>query len=437
MFSIEVDKYFNELQKTDFIEYKGKVSKVIGLTIESNGPEANIGEVCRLKNIRNNSFIEAEVVGFKENKVLLMPLGEMSGIGPGSTVVATGNFLKVGVGQELKGRVLDGMGKPIDGKGEILFEDYYPVNQQPPHPLMRKRIFDPLTLGVKAIDGLLTIGKGQRVGIFAGSGVGKSTLMGMIARNTKADINVIALIGERGREVREFIEKDLKEEGLARSVVIVATSDQPALVRLKGALLATAVAEYFRDQGNDVLLLMDSLTRFAMAQREIGLAIGEPPVSRGYTPSVFAVLPKLLERAGCDEKGSITGLYTVLVDGDDLTEPVTDTARGILDGHIVLSRALANKNQYPAIDVLASVSRVMSDIISSEHKEIAREIKKVMAVYKDAEDLINIGAYVKGSNEKIDYAISVIDNIIAFLEQETDEKFSFEEVMELIMNVLG
>jgi flagellum-specific ATP synthase len=287
-------------------------------------------------------------------------------------------------------------------------------------------------LGIKTIDGLLTVGKGQRIGIFAGSGVGKSTLMGMIARNTKADINVIALIGERGREVREFLEKDLQEEGLSRSVVVVATSDQPALVRLKGALVATAIAEYFRDQGKDVLLLMDSLTRFAMAQREVGLSTGEPPVSRGYTPSVFGVMPKLLERAGNSEKGSITGLYTVLVDGDDMTEPVTDTARGILDGHIVLSRSLANRNQYPAIDVLASVSRVMPDIISKEHKIAAAELKKALAIYTDAEDLINIGAYVKGSNEKIDYAISLIDNILGFIQQSTDERFEFDEVLNLL-----
>lgn len=328
------------------------------------------------------------------------------------------------------------MGNPMDGKGVLKADAFYPVNNQPPDPLKRNRICQPLPLGVKIIDGLLTIGKGQRVGIFAGSGVGKSTLLGMIARNTKADINVIALIGERGREVREFIEKDLKEEGLSRSVLVIATSDQPALVRLKGAMVATAIAEYFRDMGKDVLLLMDSLTRFSMAQREIGLAVGEPPVSRGYTPSVFALLPKLLERAGNSEYGSITGLYTVLVDGDDLTEPVTDTARGILDGHIVLSRSLANRNQYPAIDVLASVSRVMSDVVTPEHKKIAAEMKKVMAVYRDAEDLINIGAYVKGSNEKIDYAIEVIDNILAFLEQGTHDKFTFEEVMDILGNVL-
>lgn len=436
MVLINLNKYLNVLENSDFIQYTGRVSKVVGLTIESLGPEVNIGEICKITTVRDRKSIDAEVVGFRDNKVLLMPLGEMSGIGPGSNVIATGDFLKVGVGSRLVGRVLDGMGNPIDGKGNIETEDFYPVNNQPPHPLMRKRISEPLSLGVKAIDGLLTIGKGQRVGIFAGSGVGKSTLMGMIARNTKADINVIALIGERGREVREFIEKDLKEEGLERSVVVVATSDQPALIRLKGALLATAIAEYYRDQGKDVLLLMDSLTRFAMAQREIGLAIGEPPVSRGYTPSVFAQLPKLLERSGNSESGSITGLYTVLVDGDDLTEPVTDTARGILDGHIVLSRALANRNQYPAIDVLASVSRVMPDVISQKHKEIAKDIKKVMAIYKDAEDLINIGAYVKGSNEKIDYAIDVIDNIIEFLEQGTHEKFTYEEVMGLIGGVL-
>jgi flagellum-specific ATP synthase len=436
MIAINFDKYERALESSDFIQYTGKVAKVVGLTIESIGPEVNIGELCKIKTVRGKTTIDAEVVGFKDNKVLLMPLGEMDGIGPGSTVIATGGSLKVGVGNGLIGRVLDGMGVPIDGKGSLDISEYYPVNSQPPHPLKRKRILQPLSMGIKAIDGLLTVGKGQRIGVFAGSGVGKSTLMGMIARNTKAEINVIALIGERGREVKEFIEKDLKDEGLERSIVIVATSDQPALIRLKGALVATAIAEYFRDQGKDVLLLMDSLTRFAMAQREIGLAIGEPPVSRGYTPSVFAVLPKLLERSGNSEYGSLTGLYTVLVDGDDLTEPVTDAARGILDGHIVLSRALANKNQYPAIDVLVSISRVMSDIISPEHKEFAKEIKKVMAIYKDAEDLINIGAYVKGSNVKIDYAIDVIDSILTFLEQETHEKYTFDEVMDMIGNVL-
>lgn len=433
---INLQKYRDALDKNDYTVYYGRVSKVVGLTIESDGPEVDIGELCLIHASKGKRTINAEVVGFKDNKVLLMPLGEMTGVGPGNLVVASNSVLKVGVGQGLIGRVLDGMGTPIDSKGPIKPEHYYPIINQPPHPLNRKRITEPLVLGIKAIDGLLTVGKGQRVGIFAGSGVGKSTLIGMIARNTKADINVIALIGERGREVREFLEKDLQEEGLSRSVVIVATSDQPALVRLKGALLATAVAEYFRDQGRDVLLLMDSLTRFAMAQREIGLAIGEPPVSRGYTPSVFGLMPKLLERSGNSDLGSITGLYSVLVDGDDMTEPVTDTARGILDGHIVLSRSLANRNQYPAIDVLASISRVMSDIISPEHKRTANEIKKALAIYKDVEDLINIGAYIRGSNEKIDYSIDVIDSIIAFLEQQTDERFSFQEMLDILGTVL-
>jgi flagellum-specific ATP synthase len=435
MTAINFNKYKEILSQTDFIEYSGKVTKIVGLTIESDGPEVNIGEVCKISSLKDKYEIKAEVVGFREKKVILMPLGDMSGIGPGSSVLATGEYLSAAVGYGLVGRVIDGLGNPIDGKGEIRVDGFYPVNNDPPHPLMRNRITEPLPLGIKTIDGLLTIGKGQRVGIFAGSGVGKSTLIGMIARNTKADINVIALIGERGREVREFIEKDLKEEGLSRSVVVVATSDQPALVRLKGAFMATAIAEYFRDQGKDVLLLMDSLTRFAMAQREIGLAVGEPPVSRGYTPSVFSSMPKLLERAGNSQAGSITGLYTVLVDGDDLTEPVTDTARGILDGHIVLSRALANKNQYPAIDVLASVSRVMSDIITDEHKKIANQIKKVMAIYRDAEDLINIGAYVKGSNEKIDYAIAYIDKILEFIEQGTHDNYSYDEVVGLLENL--
>lgn len=436
MISVNINKFRSILNKNEFLEYSGKVSKVVGLTIESVGPEAHIGELCKLYTARNRKYINVEVVGFKDNKVLLMPLGDMSGVGPGCSVVATGTTLKIGVGDKMIGRVLDGMGNPMDGKGDIPYEEHYPAMNNPPHPLTRKRITDPLPLGIKVVDGLLTIGKGQRAGIFAGSGVGKSTLIGMIARNTKADINVIALIGERGREVREFIEKDLQEDGLSRSVVIVATSDQPALVRLKGAMVATAIAEYFRDKGKDVLLLMDSLTRFAMSQREVGLAIGEPPVSRGYTPSVFSIMPKLLERAGNSEKGSITGLYTVLVDGDDLTEPVTDTARGILDGHIVLSREIANRNQYPAIDVLASVSRVMPDIIDPRHKNAAAQIKKVMSVYRDSEDLINIGAYVKGSNDKIDYAIDSIENINAFIEQEVHEKYCFESVTDTLGGLL-
>lgn len=435
MLSFNLNKYAEELNNSDFVVRYGRISQVVGLTMEAVGPSVSIGELCAIST-NNKKELLCEVVGFRNNNVLLMPLGEMSGIAPGNKVVAIGNSLMVNVGSELKGKVLNGLGETIDQSSISLSSLKYPVQNTPPHPLTRQRINQPLPLGVRAIDSLLTIGKGQRVGIFAGSGVGKSTLMGMIARNAKSDINVIALIGERGREVREFLEKDLKEEGLKRSVVVVATSDQPALIRLKGAFVATAIAEYFRDQGKDVLLLMDSLTRFAMAQREVGLAIGEPPVSRGYTPSVFALLPKLLERAGNSEKGSITGLYTVLVDGDDLTEPVTDTARGILDGHIVLSRSLANKNHYPAIDVLASISRVMPDIVDKEHRMTAGEIKKLMAVHRESEDLINIGAYVKGSNSKIDYAIDRIDDINDFLQQDVEDVITYEEVLEKMNEIL-
>jgi flagellum-specific ATP synthase len=426
---VNLKKYKDLLRDRQFLRFKGQVTKVVGLTIESNGPETRIGELCRIINHRSGMEVLAEVVGFQNKSVLLMPLGEMAGIGPGNDVVATGMELSTGVGEKLLGRVLDGLGNPIDDKGRLEISGYYPVNNDPPHPLKRPRINEILPLGVKCVDGLMTVGKGQRMGIFAGSGVGKSTLIGMIARNTRADINVIALIGERGREVRDFLERDLADEGLSRSVVIVATSDQPALIRKKGALVATAIAEYFRDQGKDVLLLMDSLTRFSMAQREIGLAIGEPPVSRGYTPSVFSVMPKLLERSGTSAKGSITGLYTVLVDGDDMNEPITDTARSILDGHIVLSRQMAHKNHYPAVDVLESISRVMSDIASDSHKKAAGEIRKNLAVYREAEDLINVGAYVKGSNPDIDKAILVINAINSFLMQETNEKHNFEEML--------
>lgn len=432
---IDVEKYKMALKESSFIVKYGRISQVIGLTIEATGPAVSIGELCSVS-ASGEKEILAEVVGFRDNKVLLMPLGEMEGISPGSKVTSLGRSFSVGVGAELQGKVINGLGEPIDCNFLPRFKEHYPVLKHAPHPLKRHRITQPLELGVRAIDGLLTIGKGQRVGIFAGSGVGKSTLMGMIARNTTADINVIALVGERGREVREFLEKDLQEEGLQRSVVVVATSDQPALVRLKGAYVATAIAEYYRDQGKDVLLLMDSLTRFAMAQREVGLAVGEPPVSRGYTPSVFSVLPKLLERAGCSEKGSITGLYTVLVDGDDMTEPVTDAARGILDGHIVLSRSMANKNHFPAIDVLSSISRVMPDIITTEHKKIANEIKKVIAVYRESEDLINIGAYVKGSNLKIDYAIDSMENINDFLQQAVEENITFTQTIEQLNDLL-
>lgn len=419
--------YFERLQQIKPIRYYGKVKKLIGLTIETQGPEVHIGDLCMIEGLQ--SAIPAEVVGFREGSVVLMPLGHMEGIGPGCRVWATNETLRVGVSEDLVGRVLDGMGRPIDNKGSIHPKCFYPVQKPAPHPMERMRIQEPLSLGVKVIDGLLTIGKGQRVGIFAGSGVGKSTLMGMIARNTKASINVIALIGERGREVLEFLERDLGEEGRKRTVVVVATSDQPAMVRLKGAFVATAIAEYFRDMGQDVLLFMDSLTRFAMAQREIGLAAGEPPVSRGYTPSVFSLLPSLLERAGNSNKGSITALYTVLVDGDDLTEPVTDAARGILDGHFVLSRDLANRSIYPAVDILQSVSRLMNDITSLEHKKCASDIRTLLSTYRDAEDLINIGAYQKGSNEKIDLAIQYFDKIQDFIQQEVDENVSLDETV--------
>ena len=363
-------KKYRGLFERSYIKKFGRVTQVVGLTIESIGPDVNVGSKCFIKSNNEKPPVMAEVVGFVDNKILLMPLGKMEGIGPGSIVEASDLPITVKVSDDILGRILNGLGDPMDGGPDIINGRNMPISNNAPDPLKRNRIAEPLPLGVKAIDGLLTIGKGQRVGIFAGSGVGKSTLMGMIARNTKADVNVIALIGERGREVREFIEKDLGEEGLQRSVLVIATSDQPALVRIKAAQAATSVAEYFRDKGLDVLLLMDSLTRYAMAQREVGLATGEPPVSRGYTPSVFSVMPQLLERAGNSDKGSITGLYTVLVDGDDLTEPVTDTARGILDGHIVLDRKIANKNHYPAIDVLASVSRVMGDIVTPEHKKM-------------------------------------------------------------------
>lgn len=434
MFNIDIEKYKNVLKK-DYVKKLGKVSRVVGLTIESEGPDVSIGNCCKIYTKEGKSVL-AEVVGFKDKKILLMPYGNIEGVGLGSIVEGFDYPLSVKVSDNLLGRVLNGLGEPMDHKGPLDAKEEVSTNNVPPDPLDRIRIKDQLSLGVKAIDGLLSIGKGQRVGIFAGSGVGKSTLMGMIARNTTAQVNVIALIGERGREVKEFIEKDLGEEGLKRSVLVIATSDQPALVRLKAAEVATSIAEYFREKGNDVLLLMDSLTRYAMAQREVGLAIGEPPVSRGYTPSVFSIMPKLLERAGNSGNGSITGLYTVLVDGDDLTEPVTDTARGILDGHIVLSRKLANKNHYPAIDVLASVSRVMGDIVTKEHKSNAFEIKKLMGTYAEAEDLINVGAYVSGSNEDIDMAIAKRKSILSFVTQSTDECFSLEQVYNQMNEIL-
>jgi flagellum-specific ATP synthase len=435
--SLSLERYRELVGSRSFIRHMGRVTKVVGLTIETEGPQTHIGELCRIHGGRIGKDMLAEVVGFRDAHVLMMPIGDMTGISPGNPVTATGHQLEIAVGPELLGRVLDGMGRPLDGKGPVAVSRWVPVQNMPPNPMTRPRIQQILPLGVKCLDGLMTVGKGQRMGIFAGSGVGKSTLMGMIARNTKADINVIALIGERGREVRDFLERDLQAEGLARSVVVIATSDQPALVRLKGALTATAIAEYFRDEGKDVLLLMDSLTRFSMAQREIGLAIGEPPVSRGYTPSVFSVLPKLLERAGTSAQGSITGLYSVLVDGDDMNEPITDAARGILDGHIALSRQLAHRNHYPAVDVLGSISRVMSDIVDPAHKQSANALRRSLAVYHDAEDLINVGAYVKGSNPDIDKAISLIGGINAFLQQDVFERFTYLQTVEALKASIG
>ena len=424
-------KYDAVKQKTYF-KRLGKVVNVVGLTIESNGPDAKLDDLCRIIVDKDeNRFIMAEVIGFKDGKTLLMPFETTEGIGSGCIVENMGYPLSVSVGEDMLGLTLDGLGRPIDGS-EYIGTDTYRIDAPSPDPLSREIITEPLPLGVKAVDGLITLGKGQRIGIFAGSGVGKSTLLGMFARNTKADINVIALIGERGREVREFIERDLGEEGMKRSVLVVATSDKPALVRRKAAQTATAIAEYFRDQGNDVLLMMDSLTRFSMAQREIGLASGEPPVTRGYPPSVYAEMPKLLERAGNSDKGSITGLYTVLVDADDFNEPITDTARSILDGHIMLDRKLGHKNHYPAIDVLQSISRCMSQIATSEHKAAAGKLKNVLATYNEAEDLINIGAYKSGSNPSIDYAISKIDAVNDFLTQDVEEKVSFEETIEML-----
>ncbi len=432
--SINYSKYSKIMENT-FFKRMGRVENVVGLTIESAGPEARLGDLCKIyPQDKELPPIVAEVVGFKDRKTLLMPCDKTEGLGVGCIVENTGEPLSVPVSDDLLGKVLDGLGRV---NGEYLPGTPYSVEAGPPEPMSRKIIDEVLPLGVKAVDGLMTVGKGQRIGIFAGSGVGKSTLMGMFARNTKADVNVIALIGERGREVREFVERDLGEEGMRRSVVVVATSDKSALERNKSAKTATAIAEYFRDQGKDVLLMMDSLTRFSMAQREIGLASGEPPVSRGYPPSVYSEMPKLLERAGCSDRGSITGLYTVLVDGDDFNEPITDTARSILDGHIMLNRKLAHLNHYPAIDVLQSISRCMSQIVDKEHKMLAGKFKNVLATHNEAEDLINIGAYKKGSNPNIDYAIEKIDAVNEFLMQDVNEKFDYEDAVEMMRELFA
>ncbi len=434
------------LDKFDFSPYKkilndinpvvkvGKVVEIIGLIIEADGPESSIGDLCHIVS-DDIEPISCEVVGFRENRILLMPLGSIEGLKAGAKVVNSGSDMKVKVSDSLLGRVLDGLGNPIDGLGEIAADKYYSTSGKLINPLKRKPIDEPLSLGIRAIDGLITVGKGQRMGIFAGSGVGKSTTLAMMAKNTSADINVIALIGERGREVREFIEHTLGVDGMKRSVVVVATSEQPSLVKIKAAFVACAIAEYFRDKGKDVLFMLDSVTRIALAQREVGLAVGEPPATRGYTPSVFALMPKFLERAGCNEYGTITGLYTVLVEGDDFNEPVSDTARSILDGHIMLSRSLAHKNHYPAIDVLQSISRVMNNIVDKEHKDAAGKIRSLLASYAKNEDLINIGAYQRGADPLVDKAISLMDKIDRYLiqsgEDKTDYQTSVSEIIRL------
>ncbi|MBZ9635986.1 flagellar protein export ATPase FliI [Clostridium sp. FP1] len=435
MIDLNFEYLMNKIPDINYTYCEGVVVNVIGLTIEVQGITAFVGEVCKIYNISNEE-IACEVVGFRDKNVILMPLGELVGISPGCTVVPTGSPLTVKCSDELFGKVLDGLGNPLKG-AEISKYTTYPLNASPPDPLKRRRITEILPTGIRAIDGFLTCGEGQRIGIFAGSGVGKSTTLGMIAREAKAEVNVIALIGERGREVLDFIEKDLGEKGMKKSIIVCATSDKSALVRLKGAFTATAIAEYFRDQGKKVILMMDSVTRFAMAQREIGLAIGEPPATKGYTPSVFAMLPKLMERSGMSLKGSITAFYTVLVDGDDFNEPIADAVRGILDGHIVLSRSLASKNHYPAIDVLGSVSRLMSEIATVEHKQAASTARELMATYKDSEDLINIGAYVKGSSEKIDKAIKYNDSIESYLKQGINDTTDFSLSLELLKNMFN
>ncbi|MCS7243513.1 MAG: flagellar protein export ATPase FliI [Candidatus Calescibacterium sp.] len=437
---LELEKYKNiikSISSKDLVKVYGKVKQVIGLVIESDGPPCQIGEICHIYPNEYSEPIVAEVVGFKEDRVLLMPIGSTIGVSPGNEVRATGKQLMVKVGPKILGRILDGLGNPIDGKGNLEYEELYPIYNEPPNPFLRPRIKTPLSIGVRAIDSLLTLGKGQRVGIFAGSGVGKSTTLSMITRFTEADLTVLCLVGERGRELRDFIERDLGEEGLKRSVVVVATSDTPALVRLKAAYVATAIAEYFRDKGKDVILMMDSVTRFAMAQREIGLAIGEPPSTKGYTPSVFALLPKLMERPGNSPTGSITAIYTVLVEGDDMNEPIADTTRGILDGHIVLSRQLAHMNHYPAIDVLQSVSRLFVEITTEEHQKAAGIVREILSTYKKNEDIISLGMYKKGTDPRIDYAIEKIDQVNSFLRQGVFEPDNIKNTIEKLIQLVN
>lgn len=433
----KTDEYSEIIKQTNPIREIGKVTEIIGLIIEADGPKSSIGDLCYIYNKFDAEPIWAEVVGFRTPKILLMPLGSMEGLQPGAIVVNTGAPMKIKVGEQLLGRVLDGLGRPLDNLGEINSQTLQSTHMEAINPLKRKRIDEPLALGIKSVDGFVTVGKGQRLGVFAGSGVGKSTALAMMAKNTSADMNVIALIGERGREVREFIEKTLGTEGMKRSVVIAATSEQPSLVKIKAAFVATAIAEYFRDTGRDVLFMLDSITRISMAQREVGLAIGEPPATRGYTPSVFAQMPKILERAGSTENGTMTGLYTVLVEGDDFNEPISDTARSILDGHIVLSRELAHRNHYPAVDILQSISRVMPDVTSEEHRAAAGKIRNLLAIYKKNEDLINIGAYIKGSDKNCDEAIQKMEGINAFLQQKVEDKFDYKQTVEELIKLIN
>lgn len=432
-----IGKYLDAVERADPIKYTGRVVRVQGLLVESRGPQAVVGELCQILIPRLDKVAWAEVAGLRGDTVQLMAYSSLDGIEIGCVVIATGDMLQVPVSDKLLGRTLDSMGRPADGQGEISSATFYPAVARPPDALTRKRIRTRIATGVRAFDGLLPLGRGQRIGIFAGSGVGKSTLLGMIARNTNADVNVIALIGERGREVREFLENDLGEDGLARSVIIVSTSDTPPLARLRGAYVATAVAEYFRDQGKDVMLLFDSVTRFARAQREIGLAIGEPPATRGYTPSVFDSLPKLLERSGTSDKGSITGVYTILVDGDDMDEPIADTVRGILDGHVVLTRRLAERYHYPAIDILKSISRLSQAVTGPVTQKAMGIIRRLIATYEESEDMINIGAYVKGSNPAIDEAISKRKDIEEFLIQAVDEQTTTVEMLRRLGDIAG
>lgn len=436
MLDLNFEDYKNIIKRKTHYLKMGKVTQVIGLIIQVEGLEVFMGEVCEIFIKSLDKIVLCEVVGFKDNSVQLMPLDELQGIGPGCLVRPTGKSLKIKISEKLLGHTLDGLGRPID-MDELVEGELYDLDRPPLNPFERRKIEEVMVTGVKAIDGILTCGEGQRIGIFAGSGVGKSTLLGMIARYCDADVNVIALIGERGREVLEFIENDLGPEGYKNSIVVCATSDQPPLVRLKGAFVATAIAEYFRDQGKKVMLMMDSVTRFAMAQREIGLATGEPPTTKGYTPSVFAELPRLLERSGMSKDGSITAFYTVLVEGDDMNEPIADSVRGILDGHIVLSRKMAAKNHFPAIDIQNSISRLMTDIVPESHSLMAGQVKENLAIYSNSEDLINVGAYIKGSNPIIDKAISLNTKINDFLKQNVNDNFTYEETITTLQDLIN